>query len=92
MAKDSKTAEELATPPAPSAPSKSTKADLAGPAAVAPPAADAAPPVKPARFRMHPYGGLDYDGEHYPAGEELPLTEDEIKTLGLEHCVVRIPD
>lgn len=82
MAKDAKGTEEPASSPAPAAPAKPAKPET--------PAVP--PPVKPARFRMHPYGGLDHDGAHYPAGEELPMTEDDIRLLGLDHCVERITD
>lgn len=46
---------------------------------------DAAPsaPAKPKRFRVWKHGGLHCDGVFFAAGEELPLGEAEITSLGI---------
>lgn len=47
--------------------------------------------AKPQRFRIHSHGGLRHDGMFFAPGEELPMSEDEIKLYGIT-CVEPIPE
>jgi len=63
----------------------------------APPATAAQEPTpaqepKAPRFRLWANGGLHCNGVVFKAGEELPMAEAEIVSLGLMDIVERIPE